>query len=295
MRSVYLTSLLLLAVSACGTTRTNDSPFQQPNQLMGMEIQERIDQIPYQQRDELFNNLLWLSQRGEQAIPSLLKALQSSDPKLRSNSAWVLGQIHDRRVIPDLQAIANDKNETVRLEVARTLVALGDLTQVPTLIEGLDSDKVQVRYLCHEALKDATRRDFDYDHLADDELSRAQAVYRWRMWWAKQSGDQYFASSYAQQHGLRPDGQPMTTDTDTPAAPSGETAPRMQPSQQPMPEQPMPEQPQDAPAPQAETPTTVEPQTEAPTTGEPVMETPQSTPQTPQSDPQTPPSDQPQR
>ena len=124
--------------------------------------------------------------------PSASEAFSGSAVKLRSNCAWVLGQIRDRRVIPDLQRLSRDPNETVRLEVARTLVSLGDLSQSPTLIEGLDSDKVQVRYLCHEALKDATRRDFDYDHLADDELSRAQAVYRWRQWWSKQSGDEFW-------------------------------------------------------------------------------------------------------
>ncbi len=300
MRSVSVTCLLLLAVSACGTTQVEDSPFLQPNQLMGQEIRDRIEQIPYQHREELFNNLLWLSQTGEQAIPALLKGLHHTEPKVRANCAWVLGQMHDRRVIPDLQAMTDDPNETVRLEVARTLVSLGDLNQAPTLIEGLDSDKVQVRYLCHEALKDATRRDFDYDHLADDEVSRAQAVYRWRTWWAKQSGDTFFASSYAQQHGLRPDGQPMTSDTGTPAAPSVETAPRMQPKAQPMAQEPVAPESTPANEPQTgttpETGTTPQPDTTPETDTTPVTGTTPEAGTTPQAEPMhEPPVDQPAR
>lgn len=228
MRCVALSSLVFLVVAACGTTksRSDELPFVKPNELMGMEIQNRIAQIPYQHREELFNSLLWLVQRGEQAIPSLLDGLSHDEPKVRSNCAWVLGQIRDRRVIPSLRPMVRDSSESVRYEVARSLVALGDVQFAPVLIEGLDSDKVQVRYLCHEALKNATLRDFQYDHLGDDRVARSQAVYRWRTWWAQQSGDQFFASSYAERHGIDPNGLatgPAPIDG-VPAAPNGETA-----------------------------------------------------------------------
>lgn len=240
MRSVALSSLLL-ALAACGTPRQEESPFVQPNQLMGEEIRQRVDQIQFQHREELFNSLLWLAQAGEQAVPELLDGLKHPEPKVRSNCAWVLAQIGDRRVIPYLRPLVDDDSQTVRLEAARTLVLLGDLKQVPTLIEGLDSDKVQVRYLCHEALKSSTGRDFDYDHLTDDQLARAQSVYRWREWWGEQSGDPFFASAYAQQHGLR-----MENAT-RPAAPGGETSPRMDQDPQEGPDQGDGQQPTTAP------------------------------------------------
>lgn len=218
MRTVALSSLLL-GLAACGTTPKPKSPFAEPNELMGQEIQRRVDQIQYQHREELFNSLLWLSQSGEQAVPALIRGLSHGEPKVRSNCSWVLAQIGDRRVIPYLQKLTADDHETVRLEASRSLVLLGDLKYVPTLIEGLDSDKKQVRYMCHEALKDATGRDFDYDHLTEDAVARAQTVFHWRQWWGEQSGDTFFASSYAQQHGLRTDAAAP------PAAPGGETAP----------------------------------------------------------------------
>ncbi len=221
MRRFVLVNLLFLGLAACGSS-SNSIPYAEPNELMGEEIDRRITQIPYQHREELFNNLLWLSQAGEQAIPSLLNGLKHEDPKVRSNCAWVLGKVGDRRTIPELQRVAQDKNEQVRLEVARSLVTLGDMSQAPTLIGGLDSDKVQVRYLCHEALKSSTGRDFDFDHLSENSESRHQSVWRWRNWWSEQSGDSWFAKQYADENGLTESGE-LVVSPEPPAAPDGET------------------------------------------------------------------------
>ncbi len=194
---------VLLAGCAMFGSNQEQSPFAQPNSLMAGEIQNRVQQIPFQHREELVENLLWLSQVGETAIPALLDGLQSDEAKVRSSSAWVLGRIHDRRTIPYLQPLTTDGNETVRLEAARTLVLMGDLQPAPQLIEGLDSEKKEVRYLCHEALKASTGRDFGYDHLSEDMTQRQTAVLNWRQWWGDYSGDTFFASNYQQQHGLQ--------------------------------------------------------------------------------------------
>ncbi len=142
MRLALITMAVLPWVAACGTTGEVDDRFAKPNELMESEIENRVSNIQYQHREELFNNLLWLKQAGEQAIPALLQGLKSPDAKTRSNCAWTLAQIGDRRVIPDLKRLANDRDQTVRLEVARSLVQLGDMKYCPTLIDALDSDKV---------------------------------------------------------------------------------------------------------------------------------------------------------
>lgn len=204
---------ITLPLFGCGTTSHATSDYAQPNSLMAKEIDSRVEQIPYQHRDELYNNLLWLGQRGEQAIPALLKALANNEPKVRSSAAWVIGRIGDRRTIADLQRYTNDSHETVRLEVARSLVEMGDVKQCPTLIAALDSEKVQVRAMCHDALKRATGKDFGYDHLTDNVDQRKTAVLRWRQWWSVQSNDPWFAQQYAQQNQIAMPG----------AAPAGET------------------------------------------------------------------------
>jgi hypothetical protein len=231
MRIAAFSATLLFAFAACTTTETKSSgsPYQQPNALMAGEITRRVEQIPYQHREELLQSLMWLAQTGEQTIPALLAGLHHENPKVRSSCAWVLGRIGDRRVIPDLQQVMKDDEPTVRMEGARTLVLLGDLNWSPTLIEGLDSDRKEVRYLCHEALKSATGHDFGYDHLNENKDQMMVSVLRWRQWWSEYAGDPFFASSYQQKNHIEAQpAQPMgemkpTTDTDANTNPAKNT------------------------------------------------------------------------
>ncbi|MBL9078765.1 MAG: HEAT repeat domain-containing protein [Planctomycetes bacterium] len=202
MRIAAFGATLLLAFAACSTTGSDESPFQQPNSIMAGEIDRRMEQIPFQHREELLENLLWLAQTGEQTIPALLQGLRSDSAKVRSSAAWVLGRLRDHRTIPNLQAAMRDSDSTVRMEVARSLVLLGDLTWCPNLIEGLDSEKKEVRYMCHEALKSASGHDFGYDHLNQDQTQLRLSVLRWRQWWGEYSGDTFFAQGYQQKYNL---------------------------------------------------------------------------------------------
>lgn len=250
MRIAAIGATLLLALTSCSTTQpSSESPYQQPNQLMAGEITRRVEQIPYQHRDELLQNLLWLAQTGEQTIPAVLEGLRHENPKVRSSCAWVLGRLADRRTIPNLQTAMKDSEATVRMECARTLVLMGDLAWSPALIEGLDSDRKEVRYLCHEALKTSTGHDFGYDHLNQNDNELKLSVLRWRQWWSEYSGDTFFAANYQQQHGLQPQA----------AAPSGESK---------MVEPPVgnaqPQSPEGASAPQGAGSAPIEPQIQMP-------------------------------
>jgi hypothetical protein len=217
MRIAAIGASLLLLLASCSTTEMkSESQFLQPNSLMGDEISRRVEQIPYQHRDELLQNLMWLAQTGEQTIPALLQGMQHENPKVRSSCAWVLGRLRDRRTIPNLQNAMQDGEATVRMECARSLVTMGDLKWSPELIEGLDSDRKEVRFMCHEALKTATGHDFGYDHLNQNTAELHGSVLRWRQWWSEYSGDTMFAQSYMEQHKLQP----------AVAAPGGETQPQ---------------------------------------------------------------------
>lgn len=233
MRIAATAATLLFALASCSTTeQVTVSPYQQPNSLMTAEINQRIQQIPYQHREELVQNLLWLEQTGEQTILALISGLKHEHPKVRSSCCWVLGRLRDRRTVVDLQKVISDKEVSVRMEAARSLVLMGDLEQSPKLIEGLDSDRTEVRYMCHEALKSATGHDFGYDHLNQSQQDLQLAVLRWRNWWGEYSGDQFFAANYEKAHGLN-----------NFAVPGGET------QKQPSPPQPNPQQPNATPEP----------------------------------------------
>lgn len=186
-----------LTLSSCASTSATglDAQFEDPGDLMRDKIQERILQIPFQHKQELLDNLLWLSQLGEQAIPSLARSLQTEDPKVRSSAAWVLGRMGDKRSIPFLRKGTQDANEIVRLEVSRSLLLLGDYSQVPVLISGLDSPQQHVRFLCFDALQSTTGKTFDYDHRISDLGDRRQSVQKWQHWWAAQKGETWFQGS----------------------------------------------------------------------------------------------------
>lgn len=228
MRIAVTAATLLFALASCSTSGNPVSPYLQPNSLMDSEINQRIDQIPFQHRDELVQNLLWLNQTGEQTIPALLRGLKSENPKVRSSCCWVLGRLRDRRTVDNLRQLVTDDETSVRLEASRTLVLMGDLDQSPRLIEGLDSERKEVRYMCHEALKSATGHDFGYDHLNPNQLELQLAVLRWRQWWGEYGGDTFFAASYQKENGLN-----------SLAAPGGETKPNDESS--PVPEAPQPD------------------------------------------------------
>lgn len=260
MRIAATAATLLFALASCSTTNTNTvSPYQQPNALMGNEISQRIEQIPYQHREELVQNLLWLAQTGEQTIPALLQGLSNDNPKVRSSCCWVLGRLRDRRTVESLQRLTSDSEVSVRMEASRSLVLMGDIEQAPNLIEGLDSERKEVRYMCHEALKSATGHDFDYDHLNQNQQDMQLAVLRWRQWWGEYSGDQFFAQSYEQKHGLN-----------NLAAPGGET--KLMDDSGSKPES-------KTETPKSETPKSETPKPETSTTGSPTTES--SKPETP--------------
>jgi len=202
MRLIVLIGTFL-TLTACATVEEKSRPFAKANSLMQREIQARIANIPFQHRQELLSNLLWLVARGgESAIPDLVTALQHEDPKVRSSAAWILGRLRDRRVVPNLRPLVEDDNHSVRFEAARSLTLMGDMQHAAMLIEGLDSERIPVRYNCHMALRDATGRDFQYDHLEEEHGKRRVAVLRWREWWGEQIKDPFFAKTYAQKHGL---------------------------------------------------------------------------------------------
>ncbi len=189
--------ILTFASTSCGSTTANPelSGIAKPSQLMSDTIQDRISQIEYQEGDELLANLAWLSNQGVASLPGLIEALDNPVPKVRANAAWCLGQAGDRKAIPFLQKHANDKNSTVRLEVSRQLLFLGDYSQVATLIDGLDSENGRVRFLAYEALRSTTGKDFGYDFRVASKEGRAESVAEWGSWWDEQKQSQWFENT----------------------------------------------------------------------------------------------------
>jgi hypothetical protein len=179
-------------------------------------IQEKIKQIPYQHKEELLNNLMWLARAGDQAVPALDEALSHDDPKVRASCAYVFGQMGDKRTIPILQRHRNDPHPVARLEIARSLLILGDYSTVPLIIQGLNSDMQHVRYLCYDILHSTTGKTFDYDHRAVDPVDREPAIAKWQGWWEKQTTESWFQQGAPMP---RPEGLPARPPAEPPAQP----------------------------------------------------------------------------
>ncbi len=193
MRRTAPMLFLLGLVAGCGAPAGPDlGQFEQPNALLRSEIQRRIDQIPYQRGTTLVMNLAWLAARGEEAIPQLLQAMKSKDPKVRAEAAWTLGRIRDTRVIPFLQKYLDDPDQTVAMEVARALLTMGDDKGVPNLIMGLQSRNPRFRFYCHEALKAWSGLDFGYKPNGTDQVARENATRKWMEWWNRKAGKPVF-------------------------------------------------------------------------------------------------------
>ena len=255
MKRTLVLVLQAALLGSCGSVSESakKSEYAAPNPLLRGEIQRRIDSIPYQHKEELLDNMLWLAAQGEVAMEQLIDALSAQDPKTRSSSTWCLGRIGDKRSIAAVRQRADtEEDEIVRLELARTLLLLGDFSKTPTLIAGLESDRRHVRYLCYEALRQQTGNDFGYDHRVEDPTERAKAVRRWREWWSTQSSDRMLQTgantqgvqrSYdgAGQRDQRPTGnvgtgaQPQAQASPAPgeAQPQSQTQPQTQPDTRP--------------------------------------------------------------
>jgi HEAT repeat protein len=174
--------VLALAAAACQSSTLKDGVSTGPqNAIVQGEIDRRIAELRYLRGQELLQSMSRLVALGEQASPQIRANLKSDDWLTRASLAWVMGASGDRRYIPDIRGMLDDKWPSVRYEAAAALVELGDSAGFATLVDGLSDGDIRNRYKCFESLKRATNQDFGYQHDGSPE-SRDLAVARWKTW-----------------------------------------------------------------------------------------------------------------
>ncbi len=78
-------------------------------------------------------------------------------------------------------------DEPVRQAAAEALERIALVKTLPALIEALDDNDTRVRHAAHRALREITRRDFDYE--PDKPLKdRKEAQAKWQEWWNTTKG-----------------------------------------------------------------------------------------------------------
>jgi HEAT repeat protein len=183
---------LLVAALVCGCKSSPDKESaadtagstefaETQNPMVRTRIEARVDNIKYQRGVTLITNLERIAAYGEPAIPVCLEGLKNEDAMTRMGCIYALGRIGDTRTVPDLEALLADPVDFVRYEAASQLGTMGSKAGYTVLVEGLESERVEYRYKCFEALRDLTGHTFGYVHNAPTE-ERADAVTKWKAW-----------------------------------------------------------------------------------------------------------------
>ena len=190
---------LALLASGCTSTRGSStknvvdgsSPWIQPSPILEQQIEDEAQRLPWTHGFERLEQIRWFASVGEPAYVKLLELAEDERDDVAAAALAALGATMDRRLVPHIQAIRWSEERSMgdlRLERARTLVRLGDWSQIPVLVRGLGDERLYTRSLCLDALKEATRETHGFDPHATEE-ERGRAMLRWNDWWLARSGE----------------------------------------------------------------------------------------------------------
>jgi HEAT repeat protein len=162
-----------------------DGHEEESSPLLQKQIEKRIEGLRFQRGVALLDSLNWLILYGEYANPQLIEALHDPDPRTRSYAAYVLGEIGDDAIVPELrEALQTEKRKLVRYEIAASLVTLGDWAQLGILIQGLEETSPVYRFKCFEILRKNLNLTFSFDPNGSED-ERAEAMKKWHAWWTQ--------------------------------------------------------------------------------------------------------------
>lgn len=125
---------------------------------------------------------------GARAWNGLLLDLSHTNPGIRLEAIYALGETGDKAVVPYLIPMLSDEDLFVRMATARMLQDLKAREAVPSLIDTLEDPQSAVREAAMVSLRELTGREFRFEPLAS-EAERAKRVKAWREWWAEAGAD----------------------------------------------------------------------------------------------------------
>lgn len=200
--TVLLSTLLALAAGCSSNGRATedlvatDGRWLQPAPILQQQLDDEAERLPWTHGFERIEQVRWFASIGEPAYATLLEL--ASDPRedVAAAALSALGATLDNRLVPAIKELDLPREATndLGLERARTLVRLGDWSQVPVLIAGLRDERVYTRSLCVDALRKATHESHGYDPRAS-ETQRENAILRWEQWWLARGGEGILSGS----------------------------------------------------------------------------------------------------
>ncbi len=188
--------LFLCACSSTGREVKNDlagkdSEWMQPAPLLAQQIQDEAARLPWTHGFERLEQIRWFASVGEVAYPTLLLLANDARDDVAAAALAALGATLDARLVPHIRSLewsAERSAGDLALERARTLLRLGDWSELPVLIDGLRDERLFTRSLCLDALREVTHETHGYDPRAEPG-ERTKAVARWDEWWLQRSSE----------------------------------------------------------------------------------------------------------
>lgn len=191
-------TLAVVVAALAGCRSTGESSQQEPTSewllpspILAQQIQDEAARLPWTHGFERLEQIRWFALVGEPAYETMLEL--ASDPRddVASAALAALGETVDRRLVPHIHRLPwseDRKQGDLGLERARTLLRLGDWSEIPTLVHGLRDARLYTRSLCIQALELATGQSFGFDPRGalDD---RARAIDSWEVWWRSRTGE----------------------------------------------------------------------------------------------------------
>lgn len=162
-----------------------------PSPLLEQQMRDEAERLPFTRGIERIEQIRWFAGLGEPAFDTLLGLLADPRDDVAASALSALGATQDRRLVPHILAAdprAHERGRDLQLERARTLLRLGEWSEVPLLIEGLADGRLYTRALCLQALEEATGERHGFDPRGTDR-DRERSVERWKQWWLQRSGD----------------------------------------------------------------------------------------------------------
>jgi HEAT repeat protein len=190
-----LALLLALAASCSSSSKESDnvvtSRWIEPAPILKQQIRDEADRLPWTSGFERLEQIRWFASIGEPAYETLLGLACDPRDDVAAAALASLGATMDRRLVTSIKGLRWDqkrKQSDLSLERARTLLRLGDWSDIPTLIRGLRDDRLYTRSLCLEALREATHETHGFDPRSEPS-ARDLAVSRWEQWWIARGGE----------------------------------------------------------------------------------------------------------
>jgi hypothetical protein len=159
--------------------------------ILAQQIADEAQRLPWTHGFERLEQIRWFAMVGEPSYDTLLELAEDPRDDVASAALSALGDTQDRRLVPYIHRLEWDAQRLegdLGLERARTLLHLGDWSEIPVLIRGLRDERQYTRTLCIQALHRATGETFGFDAKADL-TDRVRAVDSWEVWWRARTGE----------------------------------------------------------------------------------------------------------